>query len=214
MGRLKNGCPNCDKDLENNQKFCTYCGTQLSEGNETITSSRAPPQSQTTNQRAEVRKNLLEGWEVSPDRINMYEKILSTDPIGDPIITSKCVLDNENGFLIVSDNGFSWRIKMGMRSGLASSGKSKWVRWHDVANIIPKKYGQILVELKIRKKGSLLIDKKGIPKIKKWKLTIRQNKGEQKDHFRQRQPNFNQIMSEIHNKNKVDIDPPTSDSRM
>ncbi len=156
----------------------------------------------------------MKGWEVSPDRVSIFEKILSSDPIDDPIITSKCKLDNENGFLIVSDNGFSWRIKMGMRSGIASSGKSKWVRWHDVADIVPKKPGQILVLLKIRKKGSLLIDKKGNPKIKKWKLTLNKNKNEPTDHFRQRQPYFNQIMSEIHNNNKVDIDPPTSDSRM
>ncbi len=127
----------------------------------------------------------MEGWEVSPDRKEVFEKMINMDSIGDPIITSKCVLGKENGLLIVSDNGFAWRIKnTAMRGSLISAGKSKWIRWHDVANIIPKKDGQILVEIKLRKRGSLILDKKGYYKIKKWKLTIRQNKGEPKPNFR------------------------------
>jgi len=162
---------------------------------------------------------ILEGWNVSPDRIKMYEKMIGMDPIGDPILTSKCVLDNENGFLIVSDNGFAWRIKMGMRQASVmraamSSGKSKWVRWHDVANITPKKNGQSLVALKIRKKGTVILDKKGNYKIKKWKLTIRQNKGEPKADWRVRQSSFNNMILEIFNHNKVETDPETSDTRM
>ena len=210
-------CPSCGTTTENGKKFCTYCGAELSEVNEAVTTSGAPPQSQTTD------KILIKGWDVSPDRIDKYEKMMSTDLIGAPIITSKCVLDSENGFLIVSDNGFAWRIKVGA-SGLfkiggttrmmATAGKSKWVRWHDVANITYKKDGQVLVELKIRKKGSLKLDKKGNYKIKKWKLTIRQNKGEPKVNFKQRQQFFSNIMLEIFNRNKVETDPPTSDSRM
>ncbi|MFX1275401.1 MAG: hypothetical protein ACFFAH_02920 [Promethearchaeota archaeon] len=162
---------------------------------------------------------IIEGWEVSPDRIKMFEKMMSTDAVGDPIITSKCVLDNENGFLIVSDDGFAWRIKLGMRQAGAiraamASGKSKWVRWYDVANITPKKNGQILVHLKIRKKGSIIKDKKGNYKVKKWKLTIRKNKGEQKDQWKQRLEAFNNIILEIFSRNAVEEDPPTSDSRM
>ncbi len=162
---------------------------------------------------------IMEGWEVSPDRIDMYEKMQSMDAIGEPIITSKCVLDKDNGFLVVSDDGFAWRIKMGMRQAgimraAMSSGKSKWVRWHDVANITPKKNGQILVHLKIRKKGALLKDKKGNYKVKKWKLTIRKAKGEEKDSFKQRLETFNTIMLEIFSRNAVKEDPPTSDSRM
>jgi len=158
---------------------------------------------------------ILEGWEVSPDRIAKYEKMLSSDPmIGDPLLTSKCKLDRENGLLLVSDNGFAWRIQMGFTTGFGSTGKSKWIRWHDVADIIPKKNGQILVELKIRKRGSLLLDKNDNIKIKKWKFTIKPNKGEPKAHWLQRQGSFNNMMLEIFNHNKVETDPDTSDSRM
>ena len=108
---------------------------------------------------------IREGWEVSPDRGPMYEKIMSKDPVGDPIITTKTKLDRENGFLVVSDNGFAWRIKMGMSTSMYSAGKSKWIRWHDVAGMQPKKPGVLIVELKIRKKGALILDGKGNYKI-------------------------------------------------
>ncbi len=49
----------------------------------------------------------MEGWEVSTDRKEVFEKMINMDSIVEPIITSKCVLGNENGFLIVSDNGFA-----------------------------------------------------------------------------------------------------------
>ncbi len=164
---------------------------------------------------------IKEGWEVSPDRIKMYEKIMSTDPVGDPIITSKCTLGSDNGFLVVSDNGFAWRLKMGykqvrggaLRIGL-SAGKSKWVRWHDVANIIPKKNRVIIAQIKIRKKGALKVDGKGNPKIKKWKLVLDKNKGETKDQWKKRLDDFNGIMLEIFNRNKVETNPATSDTRM
>ena len=208
-------CPSCGAATETGKKFCTYCGAELSEINEAAPTSGAPPQLQTTGGK------LIKGWEVSPDRIDKYEKMISSDPIGDPIITSKCVLDSENGLLIVSDNGFAWRIKMGFRhAGIMraamSSGKSKWIRWHDVANMITTKNSQVRVELKIRKKGSLILDKKGNYKVKRWKLTIRQNKGEPKAQWKQRLESYNNIMLEIFNRNKVEKgnDPPTSDSRL
>ena len=55
---------------------------------------------------------IIEGWEVSPDRLDKFEKMLRTDPIGDPILTTKCMLGGDNGFLIVSDNGLAWRIQV------------------------------------------------------------------------------------------------------
>lgn len=153
----------------------------------------------------------MEGWEVSRDRIEKYQKMLSMDAVGDPIITSKCKLDRANGFLIVSDNGYAWRITGG---SAISAGSSKWIRWHDVANLIQTKPGQILVEMKLRKKGLLIADKFGNPKIKKWKLTIKPNKGEPGANFKQRQQYFHNLTSQIYNRNKVVTDPPTSDSRM
>ena len=82
---------------------------------------------------------IMSGWEVSPDRVEKFEKMLSTDPVGDPIITSKCKLDRENGFIVASDNGFAWRIQTGFSTSMYSMGKSKWVRWHDVDRIDLKK---------------------------------------------------------------------------
>jgi hypothetical protein len=149
----------------------------------------------------------------------MYGEMMNADDVGDPVITTKCVLDKDNGFLIVSDNGFAWKIVWGARQAMGPAwkmgqmGKSKWVRWHDVADIVPKKPGQVLVSLKIRKNGALVL-KKGIIKIKRWKLTIRRNKGEPKDVFKQRQPLFNQIMVDLFNQKKGEPDPQTSDSRM
>ena len=157
----------------------------------------------------------MEGWEVSRDRIEKFQKMLSTDPLGDPIITSKCKLDRDNGFLVVGDNGYGWRLtQTASRGGLMKLGKSKWVRWHDVANMREIKPGTLLVEMKLRKKGLLITDKFGNPKIKKWKISIRANKGEPGGAFKQRQQFFHNIMYELHNRNKGVADPPTSDSRM
>ena len=157
---------------------------------------------------------MIEGWEVSPDRVEMLEKILASDDVGDPVFTSKCKLGADNGLLVASDNGFAWRLKMGMNTSLYSAGKSKWVRWHDVAGFIPKKPGVLITQVKVRKKGDLIIDGKGNPKVKKWPMKIAQNKNEDKAHFRQRQEVFNQLMMDIWNKNRGDTDPPTSDSRI
>ena len=157
---------------------------------------------------------ITQGWEVSPDRVKMFDKIMEMYPVGDPLLTSKCKLDRDNGFLVVSDNGFAWRIKMGMSSSYMSAGKSKWIRWHDVANINPTKPGQIIVDVKTRKNGALILDKRGNIKIKRWKLTINQNKGEQKNYWRQRMENFNPFISQIFEKNRSATDPSTSDSVM
>ncbi|MFX1453304.1 MAG: hypothetical protein ACFFCM_20895 [Promethearchaeota archaeon] len=163
---------------------------------------------------------IIEGWEVSPDRINMFGELSHSYPVGDAIITTKCVLDSDNGFLIVSDNGFAWKLKAGYSQAMGpvwkrmQSGKTKWVRWCDVANIKPTKNGQVLIFLKIRKKGLLKVDKKGNPKLKKWKLTMRRNKNEPKPHFKQRLGSFNNIMVDIFNRNKVEVNPETSDSNM
>ena len=158
---------------------------------------------------------IIEGWEVSPDRIEKYEKILSSDDIGDPIITSKCKLDKENGLLVASNNGFAWRIKMGYGTSYMSMGKSKWVRWHDVSRIDNKKDYVILTYIKVRnKEGRLKIDGKGNPKLKKWVLKCHPNKNEDKGHYVQRRSDFYNIMSDLFNRNKGDVDPPTSDTRI
>jgi len=162
---------------------------------------------------------IIRGWEVSQDRIEMFTKMITTDPLGEPIITSKCVLDNENGLLIVGENGFSWKLKIGFKQMRGPAWrryqfeKHKWVRWCDVSNVIPKRAGQVIVELKIRKGGALIYDKKGRYKVKRWKLTIRQNKGEDKTNFKARLSSFNSIMIDLFNKHRVQTDPPSSDSR-
>jgi hypothetical protein len=159
---------------------------------------------------------IMDGWEVSSDRVEKYEKIMGSDKVGDPIITSKCRLNKENGFIVASNNGFAWRIHItAMRGSPMMSGKSKWVRWHDVDRIDLKKEGVLLAYIKVRAgDGTLKIDGKGNPKLKKWPLILQQNKDEDKGHFRQRQAAFFGIMSDIFNSNKVDTVPPTSDSRI
>ncbi|MFX0033678.1 MAG: hypothetical protein ACFE8E_10310 [Candidatus Hodarchaeota archaeon] len=159
---------------------------------------------------------IMEGWEVSEDRVEKYDKMMGQDDVGDPIITSKCRLSKENGFLVVTDNGFAWRIHVTyMRGSYMSMGKSKWVRWHDVQNIQEKKPGVIILWVVVRtKEGQYKPDKKGNPKLKKWLLILQQNKHEEKVHFRQRQADFFNIFSEIYNRNRVETVPATSDSRI
>ncbi|NVM44880.1 MAG: hypothetical protein HWN79_08180 [Candidatus Lokiarchaeota archaeon] len=159
---------------------------------------------------------IMSGWEVSSDRVEKFEKMMSQDAVGDPIITSKCRLGKENGFFIASDNGFAWRIQItAMRGSPYSSGKSKWVRWHDVDRIDLKKEGVLILFIKVRTKdGTLKIDGSGNPKLKKWPIILQQNKNEEKGVFRQRQAAFFGIMSDIFNQKKVDTNPPTSDSRI
>ncbi|MFX0075036.1 MAG: hypothetical protein ACFE96_06305 [Candidatus Hermodarchaeota archaeon] len=159
---------------------------------------------------------IMDGWEVSSDRVDKYEKMMGQDNVGDPIITSKCRLNKENGFMVASNNGFAWRIQItAMRGSMYSAGKSKWVRWHDVDRIDEKKPGVLIAYIKVRSgDGTLKLDGKGNPKLKKWPLILQQNKEEEKDHFRQRQAAFYGVMTDIFNQNKGDSDPPTSDSRI
>ncbi|MHA2394425.1 MAG: hypothetical protein ACXAEX_21005 [Promethearchaeota archaeon] len=169
---------------------------------------------------------IIEGWEVSPDRHEKFEKMLSTDPIGDPLLTTKCMLGSDHGFLVVSDNGLAWRIQItyGTTAPVFKTGKSKWIRWHDVANIIPisgqkmgtktNKPGWVFLEVKRRKKGTLVTDKRGNPKTKKWRLIIRPNKNEEKSHFNQRLATFYDLLMELFNKFRIDENLPISDSRI
>ena len=133
---------------------------------------------------------------------------MSTDDVGEPIITSKCKLGPNNGYIVASNNGFAWRIQSG-------GGFSKWVRWHDVDRIDLKREGFLLAYIKVREKNGILkLDGKGIPKLKKLALQLRQNNNEEYGHYLQRRSNFYQIISDIFNQNKGDSDPPTSDSRI
>ena len=140
---------------------------------------------------------------------------MRTDPIGDPIITSKCKRRDDKGFLIASNNGFAWRIKLQM-SPYAElyAGKSRWVRWHDVHDITGKRDGVLLITVKKQKKGKLIVDSKGNPKLLNWKMVLKKNKKEDKAHFLQRKAAFYDIMVDLFNQNKGEIDPPTSDSRI
>ncbi len=155
---------------------------------------------------------IMSGWEVSPDRIEKYNKIMSTDDVGDPILTSKCKLSQGSGYIVVSNNGIAWRIYGG---SYVTAGKSVWVRWFDVSRIDRKRDGFLLVYIKIRKRnGSLMMDKKEHPRLRKWSLKLRPNKHEEYGKYLQRSSNFYHIMSDIFNQNKGDTDPPTSDSRI
>ncbi|TFF84825.1 MAG: hypothetical protein EU518_02140 [Promethearchaeota archaeon] len=159
---------------------------------------------------------ILDGWELSPDRQGMFDKIMESDPVGEPIITSKLKLDKENGLIIVGENGFSWRIKAGFSTPMISMGKSKWVRWGDVDEIIPAKpeKGVIKIQMYKRDKEGNLVMKKGNPKILKWKLTVNRNKNEDKNHFINRRKDFYRLMNELHEKYKSPEPPATSDSRI
>jgi len=160
---------------------------------------------------------LKEGWEVPPDRREKVEKILRNDEVGDPILTSKCVLVQQqaNGVLVVSNKGIAWREKKSALRvlDLSFSTSSKWVRWHDVAFIIPKKAGSIIVEAKKRKNGVLVIGKRGIPKTIDLKFIIKRNQKETKSQFEQRKTEFNTIMLELFKKYRSNTNLRTSDSR-
>lgn len=158
---------------------------------------------------------VLEGWELSPDRKEKFDKMMADDDIGEPILISKCKLGKEHGLLIVSDNGFAWRIKVGFNTPLYKSGTSKWVRWHDVSRIIPDKpsKGRIKIECFKRKNGALKM-KKGKPKTFRWRATVERNKGEDKAYFKERRKDFYRLMNEIYERNKVEQPPAASDSRI
>lgn len=169
---------------------------------------------------------IIEGWEVSSDRHEKFERMFRSDPIGDPILTTKCMLGRDNGFLIVSNKGLAWRILFNFETTAPAfiKSKSKWVRWHDIANIIPIsgqrigtktiKPGWVFLEVKIRKQGTLVTDKHGNPKTKKWRLIIRPNKNEENSHFNHRLATFYDLLTDLFNKFKTDENPPVSDSRL
>ena len=129
-------CPACGKVIKVDLKFCTNCGVILSEFKEIETTSRTPIQLQTTDN---LGLSLKEGWEVPPDRIDKYHKIMALYPIGSPIITSNCWLDSTKGFLIVSHNGFAWRFKSSFGASQLGALRTVWIRWHDVFTINSKK---------------------------------------------------------------------------
>ncbi|MFX1273878.1 MAG: hypothetical protein ACFFBP_02985 [Promethearchaeota archaeon] len=158
---------------------------------------------------------IIPNWEVSSDSVERFEKMMATYPVGDPIITSKVRLDNEYGYFVAGENGISWRIKFNpMRSGYISAGKSKWVRWHDIFNFVEKKPGVLIVELKLRKKGQLVTDKHGNIKMKKWKFVLQPHKNEPKGDYEQRKSVFGNLMKQLLEERRIDVEPPTSDSVM
>ena len=156
---------------------------------------------------------ILPGWEMSPDRKAWFEKIKSIYNVGDPILTSKCKRSQDNGVLLVTDRGFAWRLKIGFRNVLLDPGRTKWwIRWHDLYEILPKKPGKIIIRVKKREKGKLLLDENGNYRLARLVLQLVRNKNEEKDHWLQRQNSFNDIFMQLHEKYRGDIDPPTSDT--
>jgi len=132
-------------------------------------------------------------------------------PVGEPIIASKCDYMAEHGLIVAGKNGFAWRPKLGKHN-------RKWVRWGDVANVIPAnpKYGIIQVQMYKRDKKGNLIIKKGNPIMtskRKMKLTARINNGEDKAYYKKRRYDFPRLMMELHEKYKPAEIPATSDSR-
>ena len=155
---------------------------------------------------------IREGWELSPDRKEQYDLLIEKYPVGEPILISKCRFEPENGLMVVSDNGFAWRMKAGFKGSFGVHGKYKWIRWHDFAEIKLKKKGQLLLFVKKRKNGELILNRKGQPKTTKYIITLKPNQGEEKSKWKQRREGFYDIITEIYNRNKGDSDPPTSDT--
>lgn len=102
-------CPACNKAIKVGIKFCTNCGVMLSEFNGIETniedSASASPDTATEENK------LINGWDVSPDRIEKYVEMMAQYPLVDPIITSKCRLAGDTGFLVVNDYGIAWRFQ-------------------------------------------------------------------------------------------------------
>ncbi len=154
------------------------------------------------------------GWEVSPDSNRILRKLLEIFPIGDPIITSKCKFDGDKGFLVVSDNGLAWTIKIGIKSTVFDLGKKKWVRWYDVVNVAWSKDGFVLVQALQRKKdGEIKRKKEKEYKTNDLRLNLERNKDEPKDQFKERKARFGDIMWEIFQKNQARIPPAKTDSQ-
>ena len=167
---------------------------------------------------------LKEGWEISPDRIKAFEKIVNTYNVGNPILTSKCLREGASGFLIVGNIGIAWK---NTQSGVitaadaligtgATVGKiSKWTSWQDVVKFtmltrrknpdgIP---GSIKLEVNKRKGGVILKNKRGVPKTEVWRLFLRRNKNETKSHYEERKAEFYGILKELYHQYKTDANP-------
>ncbi len=163
---------------------------------------------------------ILPGWEMSPDRKTFFEKIKSMYDVGDLILTSKCKRNDDNGVLLATDRGFAWRIRWTPGSWKWRIGTNMWIRWHDLYEILPKKPGKVIIKVKKRekgkllldRKGKLLLDRKGNYRLAQWRLLLVRNKNEDKDHWLQRKNSFNDIFIQLHEKYRGDSDPPTSDT--
>ncbi len=200
VGQQQNYCSECGSPVKIGENYCAFCGVKLNE---------VSPIEHFAKASSELP---IKGWEVTSEKISKHEKLINEFPIGNYIITSRCKLDKHFGYIVVSDNGFAWRIKEGFRTASWNYGKKKWVRWYDVYSITPKKLGEIEIVVKLRKNGALQLDNNGNYKTKKWKLAIYKNTRENSEDWNKRLESFNEIILEIYNRNKVDTDPHVSDS--
>jgi hypothetical protein len=124
---------------------------------------------------------------------------------GDAIITSKCKLANDLGFLVASETGLAWFLHVSGRTAFKMDRTNiwNWWSWSVITDITEENSGQILFKSKLYdKKGHPKMDKEGNQKLKKSRLTLLRNKDEEEAHFRQRQLDFADILTEIYNRNK------------
>lgn len=146
---------------------------------------------------------IKEGWEVSSDRIKKFNKLVIIT--GDAIITSKCKLANDLGFLVASETGLAWWVHVSGRTAFKMDRTNiwKWWAWSVITDITEENSGQILFESKLYdKKGHPKMDKEGNQKLKRSRLTLLPNKNEEEEHFKQRQRDFADIVTEIYDRNK------------
>lgn len=162
--------------------------------------------------------SLKPGWEVSPDREKMFQAIVEKVPIGEPIITTKCKVDGDNGFLVAGENGWAWTGKASLMKLVTgdfwSLGKKKWVRWHDIVEIDNYAKGNVYVKaVKRNKDGTLKMNKDGRPKTTELHLRCDRNQDEPKDQFKERREKFGNALMVIWFDNKVDEYPDETDSK-
>lgn len=147
---------------------------------------------------------IKEGWEVSSDRIKQFERLLIIT--GDAIITSKCKLSNDLGFLVASERGLAWWLHVSGRTAfkMAPTNKGKWWAWSGITDITEENSGQILFKSKLYDNKGIFpkMDKEVNQKLKRSRLTLLPNKDEEEEHFKQRQRDFADIVIEIYDRNK------------
>lgn len=146
---------------------------------------------------------IKEGWEVSSDRIKQFDRLLIIT--GDAIVTSKCKLSNDLGFLVASERGLAWMVHISGRTAFKMDRTNtwNWWAWSAITDITEENSGQILFNSKLYDKtGHPKMDKEGNQKLKRSRLTLLPNKNEEEEHFRQRQRDFANIVIEIYNRNK------------